>query len=156
MLLYVSFQNHRWIQTGVIIQKCSIWVKIHDSFVPRDLKICRMTLQISRAPVLCYFKLCASFCCHRWIKTGVLVQFGNDRFGLKLTIFCPGWPWNLNDDLEKQQGISSMLLQALWLISLPLVNSNWSYYPETLNSGQNWRFYCPVWSWKLANNLEKQ
>ena len=36
-----------------------------------------------------------------------------------------------------------MLLQALCIISYPLVNSNWSYSPETLNSGQNRRFFKP-------------
>ena len=36
-----------------------------------------------------------------------------------------------------------MLLQALCIISYPLVNSNFSYSPETLNSGQNRRFFEP-------------
>ena len=36
-----------------------------------------------------------------------------------------------------------MLLQALCIISYPLVNSNLSYSPETLNSGQNRRFFEP-------------
>ena len=36
-----------------------------------------------------------------------------------------------------------MLLQALCIISYPLVNSNLSYSPETLNSGQNRRFCEP-------------
>ena len=27
---------------------------------------------------------------------------GNAQFGLKSVIFCPVWPWNLIDDLEKQ------------------------------------------------------
>ena len=36
-----------------------------------------------------------------------------------------------------------MLLQALFIISYPLVNSNMSYSPETLNSGQNRRFFQP-------------
>ena len=34
-----------------------------------------------------------------------------------------------------------MLLQALGIISKPLVNSNWSYSPETANLGQNWQFF---------------
>ena len=33
-----------------------------------------MTLQNNRAPPLCYFKLCASFRSHWWIKTGVTVR----------------------------------------------------------------------------------
>ena len=36
-------------------------------FEPCDLQILRMTLQNNRAPLLCYFKLCASFCTHSWI-----------------------------------------------------------------------------------------
>ena len=32
-----------------------------------------MTLKNNRAPLLCYFKLCASFCSHWWIQTGVTV-----------------------------------------------------------------------------------
>ena len=33
-----------------------------------------MTLKNNRAPLLCYFKLCASFCSHWWIQTGVTVR----------------------------------------------------------------------------------
>ena len=40
-------------------------------FVPCDLEIWRMTLKINRAPLLCYFKLCASFLSHHWILIGV-------------------------------------------------------------------------------------
>ena len=36
-----------------------------------------------------------------------------------------------------------MLLQALCGISYPLVNSNWSYSPETPNLGQIWGFLKP-------------
>ena len=30
------------------------------------------------------------------------LQSGNAQFGLKSEIFCPMWPWNLTNDLEKQ------------------------------------------------------
>ena len=33
-----------------------------------------MTLKNNRAPLLCYFKLCASFRSHWWIQTGVTVR----------------------------------------------------------------------------------
>ena len=58
------------------------------------------------------------------------LQSRKAQFGSKSTI-CPLWPWNLMDDLEKQYGTSSMSLQALCIISLPYVNSNWSYDLET-------------------------
>ena len=40
-------------------------------FVPCDLAIWWMTLENNRAPLLCCFKLCATFHSHRWIQTGV-------------------------------------------------------------------------------------
>ena len=66
---------------------------------PCDLEIWRMTLQNNRAPLLCYFKLCA-------------------------------------------------------VISYPLVNSHLSYSPETLNSGQNQRFFEPCDLEILRMNLK--
>ena len=40
---------------------------------PCDLEIWRMTLKNNRAPLLCYFKLCASFKSHQWIQTEVTI-----------------------------------------------------------------------------------
>ena len=49
-----------------------------------------------------------------------------------------------------------MLLQALCIISKPLVNSNWSYSPETPNLGQiRWFLelcYLEIWRMTLKNN----
>ena len=49
-----------------------------------------------------------------------------------------------------------MLLQALCSISYPLVNSNWSYSPETPNLGQIQQFLVPcdleIWRMTLKNN----
>ena len=49
-----------------------------------------------------------------------------------------------------------MLLQALCIISEPLVNSNWSYSPETPNLSQIRRFLEPcdleIWRMTLKNN----
>ena len=49
-----------------------------------------------------------------------------------------------------------MLLRALCIISQPLVNSNWSYCPETPNLGQIRRFLEPcdleIWRMTLKNN----
>ena len=49
-----------------------------------------------------------------------------------------------------------MLLQALCSISYPLVNSNWSYSPETPNLGQIRRFLEPcdleIWRMTFKNN----
>ena len=45
-----------------------------QSFVPCDLRIWWMTLKNNSSPLLCYFKLCASFHNHRCIKTWVTVR----------------------------------------------------------------------------------
>ena len=37
-----------------------------------------------------------------------------------------------------------MLFQAVCIISQPSFNSNWSYSPETLNSGQKRQFFVRV------------
>ena len=69
------------------------------------------------------------------------LQSGNAQFGSKLAILCSVWPWNLMDDLGKQKRTSSILYQALCIISNPSVNWNWSYSLETLNSSQNRLFF---------------
>ena len=43
-------------------------------FVLCDLEFWQMTLKNNKAPLLCCFKLCASFHSHQWFKTGVTVR----------------------------------------------------------------------------------
>ena len=74
-------------------------------FVPCDLEIWRMTLKNNRAPLLFCFKLCSSFHSHHCIQTGVTVR--KRWIWSQSTIFLVVWPWNLTDDLEKQQDTSS-------------------------------------------------
>ena len=96
--LSASFPNHRWIQTGVIVRKCPIWVKIVDFLVPCDLEIWQMTLKNNRAPLLCNFKLCVSFQSHRWVQTGVTVRKRSIRVKIsdilsRVISKFDGWPW---------------------------------------------------------------
>ena len=95
--LCASFQIHWWIPIGVTVRKRSIWVKISNFFVQCDLDIWRMTLKNNRAPLLCCFKLCASFHSHQWIQTGdtvrkrpILVKI--DDFFSRVTLKFNGWP----------------------------------------------------------------
>ena len=61
-------------------------------------------------------------------------------------------PWNLMNDLEKQEGASSILLQTLYIISKASVYSNWSCSLEMLNLGQNWQFFvlCDLEIWWIT------
>ena len=57
-----------------------------------------MTLKNNRAPLLCYFKLCALFLSHWWNQTGVTVRKRliwvkiNDFFS-RVTLQFDVWPW---------------------------------------------------------------
>ena len=61
-------------------------------FLPCDLEIWRMTLKNNRAPLLCSFKICASFHSHWWIQTGVTVR--------KHRIWEKNWWFFYSCDLE--------------------------------------------------------
>ena len=57
-----------------------------------------MTLKNNRAPLLCYFKLCASFRSHWWFQTWVIVRkrpiwVKFDNFWSRVTLKFDGWPW---------------------------------------------------------------
>ena len=72
----------------------------NDFFVSRDLETWQMTLKNNRAPLLCNFKLCASFQIHWWIQTGVTVWkrpiwVKIDIFFSCVTLKFHGWPWKL-------------------------------------------------------------
>ena len=95
--LCASFHNHWSIQTCVTIRKRQIRVKIGHFFVLCDLEIWRMTFKNNRAPLLCYFKLYASFRSHWWIQTGVRVRKRQIRvkighFLSRVTLKFDGWP----------------------------------------------------------------
>ena len=72
--LCASFQTHwlnqNWIYSPEMLNSGRNWWYV----IPCDLEIWCMTLKNNRAPLLCYFKLCAAFRSHWWIQTGVTVQ----------------------------------------------------------------------------------
>ena len=105
--LCALFYSCLWIQTEFTLWKWSILVKINLAlnrrfFGPCDLEILCMTFKNSRAPLLCHFKLCTLFRSHLWIQTGLTVQKSSIR--VNIDIFCPMWPWQLMDDIEKPIG----------------------------------------------------
>ena len=66
-------------------------------FSPCDLDILWMTPKNNGAPLLCYFKLFASFHSHWWIQTGVtvrksLIWVKIDTFFSRVTLKFDGWP----------------------------------------------------------------
>ena len=113
--LCALFHSHLWIQNGVTVQKLSVWVKSGHF-------LSRVTLKFDKWPwetIGHLFYAISSFVHHFIAISGFQMQLqsGNAKFGSKSAIFCPVWPWNLMDDLEKQKGTSSILLQTLCIIS---------------------------------------
>ena len=94
-----SSQIHRQIQTYVTIRKRSIRSKSVIFFVPCKLEIWRMTMKNDRAPLLCYFKLSASFRSHWCIQTEATVR--KRSIWVKIDGFLALWPWNLTDNIAK-------------------------------------------------------
>ena len=98
-----------------------------------------MTSKNNRALLLYYIKLCASSQSHRWIPTGVTVRKPSIRVKIgdilsRVTLKFDGWPW---------ETIGNLCYAASRFKHhfVPLVNSHWSYSPETPNLGQNRRFF---------------
>ena len=52
-----------------------------------------MTLKNNRAPLLCYYQLCASFHHHMWIQTGVTVRKRLNGIMTFVTLTFHLWPW---------------------------------------------------------------
>ena len=97
--LYASFRSYRWIQAGVTVRKRPIWVKIDDFFS-------HVTLQFDAWPwkTIGHLFYATSSFVHHFVAIGDLkleLQSGNAQFGSNSTIFRAVWPWNLMDDLEK-------------------------------------------------------
>ena len=89
------FRSYLWIQTGVTVRKRPIRVKIGDFFCPVWPWNLADDLENNRAPLLCYFKLCVSFCSHMWIQTGVTVRKWLNWVLTSVTLTFDLWPWPL-------------------------------------------------------------
>ena len=152
--LCASFLSHRWIQTGVTVRKRSIWVKIGDFFVLCDLEIWWMTLKNNRAPLLCCFKLCASFHSHRWIKTKITVRKRSIRVKIgdllsRVTLKFDGWPWKTIGHLFYVASSFMHHFIAISEFNLKLQSGNAQF-------GSKSAIFCPVWPWNFTDDLEKQ
>ena len=151
--LCASFRSHWWIQTGVTVRKRPIWIKI-DDFLPCELAIRRMILKNNRAPLLCYFKLCAAFCSHWWIQTGVIIRkrpiwvtFGD--FKSRVTLKFDILPWKTIGHLFYAASSFVHHFVAIGELKLELQTGNAQF-------GSNSTIFRAVWPWNLMDDLEKQ
>ena len=92
-------------------------------FVPCDLEFWWMTLKNKRTPLLCYFKLCASFCSHPWIQTWVTVRecpiWVKHDDVIRWKHFPRYWPfvggihWSLVNSPHKDQGVGALMFSLI-------------------------------------------
>ena len=151
------------------------WPKLHDKFKTRDANFRQRQrpsdFRLEFAPCICHSSAFIhdvvahiEFACvikRNKANLRDLIAATGLIFLLKLDsnrwlIMQPLWSWNFMNDLERLEGTSTILHQALCIISNPSVNSDWSYSPQTLNSGKHLRFFVPhdleIWRMTLKNN----
>ena len=129
--LCASFQTHRWIQTGVTVRKCSIWIKIGDFLSVMTLKFDGWPWKKKGTSSILHWALC--IISNPSVKSNLSYSPETLNSGQNWRIFVPC-------DLE------------IWRMTLkndktPLVYSNWSYSPETSNSGKNRHFFLSCVTW---------
>ena len=110
--LCAAFRSHWWIQTGVRVWKCPIWVKFDAFLEPCDLEIWRVTLKNNRAPLLSIIKLYASFHHHMWIQTRVTVR---KRLSWVMTCDLDLWPLTFCMD-----------------VTFVIGNNSWKFHDDTM------------------------
>ena len=121
---------------------------------PCDLAIEQMTLKNNRAPLLCYFKLCAAFHSHWWIQTGVTVRkrpiwVKFDDFRSRVALKFDGWPWKTIRHLFYATSSFVQYFVPIGEFKLELQSRN-------AQSGSNSTIFRAVWPCNWTDDLEKQ
>ena len=125
---------------------------IQQFLVPCDLEIWRMTLKNNRAPLLCYFKLYASFRSHWWIEAGVTVRkppiwVKIDDFFSRVTLQFDVWPWKTIGHLFYSTSSFVHHFVAIGDFKLELQSGNTQF-------GSNSTIFRAVRPWNLTDDLE--
>ena len=105
---FASFHRHLWIQTGIIVRKCPILLKIGYYW--------RITLKNNRAPLLCYFKFCAPLDSHQWNITGVTARKRLYWVLTSVTLVFDIWPWPFAGTLQLSLAITpgNLMVTRWW------------------------------------------
>ena len=112
-----------------------------------------MTLKNNRAPLLCYFKLCASFRSHWWIPTGVTVW--KRPIWVKIDDFfypCDLEIWRMTFKNNEAHLLSNIMLYASFHDHMWVQTGVKS--PESTNLGQIRQFSEPCYLeiWRMTLN----
>ena len=111
-----------------------------------------LTFKTNRSPLLCYFKLCASFCSHWWIQTGVKSPETPNLGQI--------WRFLEPRDLEiwpsKPIGHLFYATSSFAHHSVTIVEFKLELQSGSAQSGSNLTTFRAVWPWNLTDDLEKQ
>ena len=124
---------------------------ISTIFVPCDLEIWQMNFKNNSAHLLCYFKLCASFCSHMWLQTGVTVrkhpiQVKIGNFLSHVTLKFDKWPSKTIGRLLYATLSFVHHFVAICDFKLELQSGN-TQFRSTL------AIFGPVWPWNWIDDL---
>ena len=111
-----------------------------------------MSLENNRAPLLCCFKLYATFHSHRWSQTGVAVRkrpiwVKFDDFYSRMTLKFDVWPWKTIGHLYYATSSSMHHFVAIGEFKLELQSGNAQF-------GSKSTIFLPVWPCNLTYDLE--
>ena len=124
-------------------------------FSPCDFQIWWMTPpKNNRAPLLCYFKLFASFRSHWWIQTGLtvrkrLIWVNIDANLSRVTLKFEEWTSKTIGHLFYATSSFVQHFVAVGEFKLELESGN-------TQSGSNSTLFRAVWPWNLTHDLQKQ
>ena len=114
----------------------------------------RVTLQYNRAPLQCYFKLCAPFRRHWWIQTGVTVQkrpiwVKFDDFLSRVILKFDGLPWKT---------IGHLFYSTLSYVHHLLAIGDFKLEIQSWNDqfGSKSTIFRALWPCHLTYDLQKQ
>ena len=121
---------------------------------PCDLEIWWMTQKNNGAPLLCYFKLFASFRSDWWMQTRVtvrkrLIWVKINAFLSRVTLKFDRWPSKTIGHLFYATSSFVQHFVAIGVFKLELESGN-------TQSGSNAALFRAVWPWNLTDDLEKQ
>ena len=151
--LCALFHSHQWFKTGDTVRKPNLGQN-RRFLEPCDLAIWYMTLKNNRAPLLFYFKLCASFRSHWWIQTGDTVGqrpiwVKIDDFLSRVTLQFEVWPWKTIGHLFYSTSSFVHHFVAIGVFKIELQSGNAQF-------GSNLAIFRAVWPWNLTYDLEKK
>ena len=151
---HLSFAVSSFLQHFIAIGETPNLGQIRRLLEPCDLEIWHMTLKNNRAPLLCYFKLYASFRSHRWIQAGVTVRkraiwVKIDDFFSRLTLQFDVWPWKTTGHLFYASSSFVHHFVTIGDFKLELQSGNAQF-------GSNLTIFRAVWPCNLMYDLEKQ